>query len=158
MRKALVVALFGALLTCALVVFSSATSAEHRGRIQTVNGLDVYLGVVSVEALRQDPAHYPDHDQAKLPSGKDMYHVMLALFDKTSGARITDAVVEARIAPLALGGPTRPLEPTLVAGALTYCNYFRISPSDTTVIQAEIRRPDVARVVRVRFILERYPE
>jgi len=26
------------------------------------------------------------------------------------------------------------------------------------VIQAEIRRPGVARVVRARFILERYPE
>jgi hypothetical protein len=48
--------------------------------------------------------------------------------------------------------------PTLVAGALTYCNYFRISPSDTTVIQAEIRRPGVARVTRARFILERHPE
>ncbi len=158
MRKALAVALFGALFTCAMVVFSSATSAEHRGRTLTVNGLEVYLGVVSVEVLRQDPDRYPRHEQAKLPSGKDMYHVMLVLFDKTSGARITDAVVEARVAPLAFGGPTRPLNPILVAGSLTYCNYFRISSSDTTVIQAEIRRPGVARVVRARFILERVPE
>ncbi len=158
MRKALAVALFGALFACALVVFSSATSADHLGQTQTVNGLDIYLGVVSAEALRQDPDRYPYHEQAKLPSGKNMYHVMLALFDKASGVRITDAVVKARVAPLALGGPTRPLEPTLVAGALTYCNYFRISPSDTYVIQAEIRRPGVARMVRARFILERDPE
>lgn len=162
MRKAFALALFGALFgvlfTCALVVFSSATSAEHRGRTLTVNGLEVYLGVVSVAVLRQHPDRYPRHEQAKLPSGRDMYHVMLALFDKISGARITDAVVEARVAPLALGGPTRPLDPILVAGALTYCNYFRISPSDTTVIQAEIRRPGVARVVRARFVLEPYPE
>ncbi len=158
MRKALAVALFGALFACALVVFSSATSADHLGQTQTVNGLDIYLGVVSAEALRQHPDRYPYHEQAKLPSGKDMYHVMLALFDKASGERITDAVVKARVAPLALGGPTRPLEPTLVAGALTYCNYFRILPSDTYVIQAEIRRPGLARVTRARFILERHPE
>ncbi len=158
MRKALAVALFGALFACALVVFSSATSADHLGQTQTVNGLDIYLGVVSAEVLRQDPDRYPYHEQAKLPSGKDMYHVMLALFDKASGERITDAVVKARVAPLALGGPTRPLEPVLVAGALTYCNYFRISPSDTYVIQAEIRRPGLARVTRARFILERHPE
>ncbi len=162
MRKALAVvlfgALFGALFTCAMVVFSSATSAEHWGRTQTVNGLDLYLGVVSAEVLRQDPDRYPYHERTKLPSGRDMYHVMVALFDKTSGERITDAVVTARVAPLALGGPTRTLEPILVAGALTYCNYFRISPPDTYVIQAEIRRPDVARVVRARFILERHPE
>ena len=158
MRKALTIALFGVLFACALVLFSSATSADHLGQTQTVNGLDVYLGVVSAEALRQRPDSYPYHEQAKLPSGKNVYHVMLALFDKISGERITDAVVEARVAPLAFGGPTRPLEPTLVAGALTYCNYFRISPSDTYVIQAEIRRPDIARVVRARFILERHPE
>ncbi len=158
MRKIFAIALFGALFVCALIVFSSATSAGHLGRTQTVNGLEVYLGVVSAEALRQRPDRYPYHEQAKLPSGKDMYHVMLALFDKTSGARITDAVVEARVAPLALAGPTRALEPTLVAGALTYCNYFKISPSDTTVIQAEIRRPGVARVVRARFVLDGYPE
>ena len=87
-----------------------------------------------------------------------MYHVMLALFDRTSGERITDAVVKARVAPLALGGPTRPLDPTLVAGALTYCNYFKISPSDTYVIQAEIRRPGLTRVARARFVLELYAE
>ena len=158
MRKALAVALFGAPFTCALVVFSSATSADHLGRRQTVNGLDVYLGVVSAEALRQDPDRYPYHERTKLPSGKDMYHVTLALFDKTSGEPITDAVIKARVAPLALGGPTRPLEPSRVAGASAYCNYFRISPSDTYVIQAEIRRPGLARVVRGRFILERHPE
>jgi hypothetical protein len=46
----------------------------------------------------------------------------------------------------------------LVAGVLTYCNYFRISPSDTTVIRVEIRRPDAARVIHTRFIVEPYNE
>jgi hypothetical protein len=59
---------------------------------------------------------------------------------------------------LALGGPTKPLGPMVVAGALTYCNYFRISPLDTTEIQAEIRRPNTARVIHARFILEPHTE
>ncbi len=158
MPKALVTALFGALFLCALVAFPRPASADHLGQTQMVNGLTVYLGLVSAEALRQDPDQYPAHQQSKIPSGKHVYHVMLALFDSASGKRITDAVVQARVAPLALGGPKRPLDPTLVAGVLTYCNYFRISPSDTTVIQAEIRRPDTARLIRARFILERHPE
>jgi hypothetical protein len=83
---------------------------------------------------------------------------MLALFEAPDGERITDAVVTLHVAPLALGGPTRPLDPMMVAGVLTYCNYFRISPLDTTVIQAEIKRPDDARVIHARFIVEPHSE
>jgi hypothetical protein len=158
MPKTIAIVLFGALFVCTLVAFSTASSTAHLGQTQTVNGLTVYLGVLSAKVLRQHPDRYPYHEQAKVPSGRDIHHVMLALFDKTSGKRITDAVVKAWVAPLALGGPTKPLDPTLVAGELTYCNYFRISPLDTTVIQAEIRRPDVASVTRARFVLERQPE
>ena len=83
---------------------------------------------------------------------------MLALFDDPGGERITDAIVTARVAPLALTGPTKTLDPTVVAGALTYCNFFRISPSDTTVIQVEIRRPDVLRMIQARFVIEPHAE
>lgn len=158
MRKAFAIALFGTLFVCALVMFSTAVSADHLGRTQTLGGMTIYLGLVPADLLRQHPDRYPYHEQAKVPSGRHVHHVMLALFDNSTGARITDAVVEARVAPLALAGQTKPLDPTVVAGALTYCNYFRISPLDTTEIRAEIRRPDMARVTRARFVLEGHRE
>jgi hypothetical protein len=158
MRKAFAIALFGTAFVCALVLFPAAVSAGHLDRTQTLGGMTIYLGLVPAKLLRQHPGWYPDHEQAKVPSGRYVHHVMLALFDNSTGARITNAVVKARVAPLALAGQAKALDPTVVAGALTYCNYFRISPSDTTEIWTEIRRPDMERVTRARFVLEGHAE
>ncbi len=157
MPKSFVIALFGALF-CSLVVFSTAASATHLGQTKTVDGVVIYLGMVPAAMMRQNPDTYPAHEPSKIPSSKHTHHVMLALFDGPGGKRITDAIITARVAPLALAGPTKTLDPTVVAGVLTYCNYFRISPLDTTVIQVEIRRPDTARVIHARFILEGHIE
>jgi hypothetical protein len=151
-------ALFGALFAGSLVIFSATTSAGHFGQTKTEGGVVIYLGMVPAAVLRQQPNDYPAHEVRKIPSGKHVHHVMLVLFDRTGGERITNAVVTARVAPLALAGSTKPLDPMMVAGVLTYCNYFSISPSDTTVIQAEIQRPDAARVVHARFIIEPHTE
>ncbi len=155
---ALLGALLGALIVCSLAIFSATATAGHFGQTKTVGGVVIYLGVVPAAVLRQHPDDYPSHEVGNIPSGKHVHHVMLALFDRPGGKRITNAVVTARVAPLALAGSTKPLDPMMVAGVLSYCNYFRISPSDTTVIQAEIRRPDAARVIHARFIVEPYNE
>ncbi len=157
MPKSFVIALFGALF-CSLVVFSTAASATHLGQTKTVDGVVIYLGVVPAAVMWQNPDTYPAHEPSKIPSSKHTHHVMLALFDGPGGERITDAIITAHVAPLALAGATKTLDPTVVAGVLTYCNYFRISPLDTTVIQVEIRRPDTARVIHARFILEGHIE
>jgi len=158
MLKSFAIALFGALFVCSLAIFSPTASAGHFGQTKTVDGMVIYLGMVPAAVLRQHPNEYPAHEASKIPSGKHVHHVMLALFDHPGGKRITNAVVTLRVAPLALGGLTRPLDPMMVAGVLTYCNYFRILPSDTTVIRAEIRRPDAARVIQARFIVEPHTE
>ena len=158
MPRAFVNALFGTLFAGFLAIFPAASSADHVGQTLVVDGMEVYLGIMAAEILREYPEQYPYHERKKIPSGSDMYHVLLALFDRSSGERITDAAVEARVSPLGLAGPKKRLEPMSVAGAITYCNYFRISPLDTYVIQAEIYRPEVSRVTRVKFLLERHPE
>jgi hypothetical protein len=158
MPKSFAVALFGALFVCSLAIFSPTASADHFGQTQTVDGVVVYLGMVPAAVLRQHADDYPAHEVSKIPPGKHVHHIMLVLFDRPGGERITNAVVTARVAPLALGGPTKTLDPMMVAGVLSYCNYFRISPLDTTVIQAVIRRPGAARPIRARFIVEPYTQ
>ncbi len=158
MRKAYLIALFGTLFAFSLVAFSGAYSADHVGQTLTIDGMDVYLGLMPVDTLRQYPDRYPMHRPEKFPPGKHVYHVMLALFDHSSGERITDAVVDASVAPLAFFERKKNLHPTVVAGALTYCNYFRIGLLDIYVIRAEIRRPGATRVTRARFVLERQTE
>ena len=116
-------------------------------------GAVVYLGIMAADVIREHSDRYPKHERQKIPSGPHVHHVMLALFDVSSGERITDADVEARVSPLGLSGPKKRLDPTSVAGAVTYCNYFTLAPTETYVIQALIRRPGVPHVNRAKFVL-----
>jgi hypothetical protein len=153
MPKRFAIALFGAL-SCSLVLFSATAFAAHLGQTKTVDGVAIYLGMVPAAEMRRHPERYPAHELSKIPSGKHVHHIMLVLFDNPGGKRITNAAITARVAPLALAGSTKPLDPMVVAGVVTYCNYFRVSPSDTTVIHAVIRRPDDTRAIRTRFLIE----
>jgi hypothetical protein len=58
---------------------------------------------------------------------------MAAVFDAVNGKRIEDATVEARVTPLGLATVTRRLDPMVIAGTVTYGNYFTMrgdGPSD----------------------------
>ncbi len=98
MPKGLVIALFGSLFMF-LMVFSTAACATHLGKTKTVDGVAIYLGMVPAAVMRQNPDINPAHEPSKIPSSKHVHHVMLALFDGPGGARITDAIVTARVAP-----------------------------------------------------------
>lgn len=107
---------FGALVAGFLAMVAGVSSADYLGRSQVVDGTVVYLGIVAADVIRKHPDQYPKHEQQKIPSGPHVHHVMLALFDVSSGERITDADVEARVSPLGLSGPKKRLDPTSVAG------------------------------------------
>ncbi len=98
MRKRFAIALFGTLFVCSLAIFSPAASAGHFGQIQTVDGVAIYPGVVPAAVLRQRPGNYPAHEVSRIPSGKHVHHVMLALSDNPGGERITNAVITVRVA------------------------------------------------------------
>lgn len=131
--------------------------ADDFGRFKVVDGMTVYLGVIAADVLRDNPQEYTYHNPGKIPSGHKTYHVLLALFDKASGKRVTDAEVAARISPLGLAGPKKKFDPMTVAGVVTYCNYFRLSATDRYVIDAEIRRPGVSRTIRAKFMFKPDP-
>jgi hypothetical protein len=116
--------LSAALLAGLLAMAASPVAGAHLGRSTIADGIAVHLGIMPAEVLRAHPERYPRHDGAKIPAGKNVYHVMAALFDDASGARITDADVVATVAPLGLGAAAKHLDPTIVAGAVTYCNYL----------------------------------
>ncbi|MFQ6016858.1 MAG: hypothetical protein ACE5KF_01570 [Kiloniellaceae bacterium] len=158
MSKYRVNGLVGALLFGAFAMIPAGSSADHLGRYQVADGMTIYLGIMAAEVLRKNPDQYPYHARSEVPSGKNMYHLLVAIFDNASGERIADAEVEARVSPLGLAGPKRRLDQMSVAGAITYCNYFKLSPGETYVVRTEIRRPGVPGLVRAEFILERHSE
>ena len=133
------------------------SSADHIGQSSVAEGVLVYLGITPAAQISQNPAHYPEHQfLCTPPRGRDSHHILIALFDNSSGVRITDADVAVRVSPRGVVGPRKDLHQMPVAGETTYCNYFDLSTLDTYVIEVEIRRPGVLDVVNAKFDYERY--
>ena len=110
-----------------LVLIASAAQAVDTGQTKSADGLTVYLGVIPAEIVRGHPPGHPERlAHGGPPSGRHSYHVVVAIFDAATGARVTDAKVSAQVASLGLSGPTRELEPMTIADTVTYGNYFTL--------------------------------
>jgi hypothetical protein len=78
-------------------------------------------------------------------------HIMVALFDAKGGARLTDAQVSARITGDRGLDVRKPLEAMVVAGSLTYGNYFNMPGAGPYRIDITIRRPGATKEIRASF-------
>ncbi|HEU4693441.1 MAG TPA: hypothetical protein VFS23_33995 [Vicinamibacterales bacterium] len=123
---------------------------------QTVEGVTVYLGIVPA-ALIQGHSTTPGDPQSLhggTPSRSASHHVMVALFDAVTGARITDARVEARVE----GVPhAKPLEQMEVNGLMTYGNFFPFEDARVRRIRVEIALPDRAAPLVAQFAYDHEP-
>jgi hypothetical protein len=131
----------------ALSVMTAGAAVDDNPK--TAGGLAVYLGVLPA-AMIQGPEKAM---HGGVPSSRHSYHIVVAVFDATTGARVKDAVVEARVAELGFAGITRQLEPMLIADTVTYGNYFELSGEANYRIYLSITRPGSAVPVRVEFAL-----
>jgi hypothetical protein len=107
---------------------SGPATADTGSGSKTVDNVEIYLGLIPAEMIRGHPAQ---HAEASMhggrPSASGEYHVLIALFDAASGARITNAETTARVPEIGLGGEEEKLEPMEIAGTVTYGNYFRMA-------------------------------
>lgn len=129
----------------ALVAMFSTVAAPSRAQDdgsqpQVVNGIEVYLGIVPAGLVRDHPR---GHTESKMHGGPAAggYHVLVALFDRTTGQRITDARVSAQLVSESHPAPETRLEPMTVAGAQTYGNYFDMVRGGSYRLDVLIRRP-----------------
>ena len=129
--------------------------AGHMAISGTDDGTRVHIGFVHTrdmaQRIKHDPEVYGLHAIDGIPTGKHKYHMVVTVFDTATQARITDARVEARIAPLAFGATPVALQAMNTAGAVGYCGFFNLPPHDRYRIELLIKRRDRARVVRLRF-------
>ncbi len=93
-----------------------------------VHGVVIHLGVApaaTILARASQPEEF--HMHGGVPTGANHYHVMVALFDKFTGNRITGAKVDASVEEFGMGAAERKvMEPMTVAGQETYGNYFTL--------------------------------
>ena len=130
---------------------AGAVAAADIDLSKRADGIVAYLGVLPsamIEGAEESAAHGGPKD------GKHRVHVLVALFDATTSARIEDATVTARVAPVGLGGAEKPLEPMTLAGTRTYGNYFSLPGRGPYAITVEVLRPGMSRAIDIRFTYE----
>jgi cytochrome c5 len=120
---------------------------DHR----SVNGIDVYLGVVSAEHIRAFPKGSRERTMhGGVPKGSGYFHVDVSLFDVKSHAPINGAQVTMQYEPLGLSSSTIKLEP-MFAGEGSYGNYVKPQTGVPYQITVLIKKPKTARTVEVKF-------
>lgn len=128
----------------------AAVPAERR---KVVDGIDIVYGIVP--AARAVPAHKqnPGGERAHggTPSGRDVYHLDVALFDAASRARITDAKVRATVRELNTAGKRKTLDAEAFGGAVSYGNYFTLKGEGPFRIIVEVRLPGRKKAVEAQF-------
>ncbi len=138
--------------------YPAATVADHDRNHKLYEGMEIYLGVSSADEIRTrlGAARPENAMHGGIPRGRDYYHVDVSLFDARSGGRISNALVDARVENLRLGGETRKLEPVRINGEVSYGEYFRMPGAEPYSITLHIARPGEPRAVEVRFDPKRY--
>jgi hypothetical protein len=127
---------------------AEADGANHRW----VNGMDVYLGVASVAAVRA----LPDYEKVEksmhrgAAKGQGSYHLNVTLLDAASRVPIGDARVRASVREPGLAPQTKIMEPMTINGRAGYGNYFRMAGDHAYWIDVSIERPGMP-TARTRF-------
>lgn len=154
MFKTLVTCLFAVMGSAALV--PQAAAAEPTELQKSVDDLTVYLGVMPAQMIHgHEPGHPERLMHGGVPKGKNHYHVMVAVFEKPSGRRVTEAKVRARVGEVGMAGDNKVLEPMVIAEAMTFGNYFTMAGPRPYEITVSIQRPGAQRPVEVKFVHRR---
>jgi hypothetical protein len=134
------------------MLFVGTAPAADTSGYKVVGGLTVYYGVIPAEALRTFQKGSPEATaHARIPGGKHVHHLVVAVFEGKSMERITDAQVTARVRETGLGWTKKRLEPTTLNDALTFCNYFTFYDHTNYTIEINVRRPDAPAIVAAEF-------
>lgn len=118
-----------------------------------VDGVEIYLGIVSAETMRERYAS-ADPERALhggIPGGSGYYHINVSLFDSKTRQAITNADVEASVTEPVSGGETRQLELVSIKGVKSYGHYFRMSGKNPYRIVVRVRKPGASRDIRAEF-------
>ncbi len=135
-----ITALLGTL--CIAPAFSGVAVAADTDQSKTAGGVTVYLGVVPAEIVKGLPAsgNTKPSMHGRIPRGPHEYHIVAAVFDAASGARISDAVVTAQVSGLGLSGSKSQLEPMQIAGTTTYGGFFNLPGYDLYTVKLTVER------------------
>lgn len=142
-----IVAFLGAL--CIAFGIGGIARAADTDQSKTAGGVRVYLGVVPAEIVKGLAAGRPTKPpmHGGVPKGAHEYHLVAAVFDAASGARISDAVVTAEVSGLGLAGGKEKLEPMQIAGTTTYGGFVDLPGFDLYTVKLTVERSGASPAV-----------
>ncbi|MGU7812234.1 hypothetical protein [Burkholderia sp. AW49-1] len=149
------------LIVLAQMLFAATTgvaAADQSVRSVTTHGLTVHFGIVPADKASRAPDEAGVPGDTKAGQGKASYHLVVALFDARTGARIDDAVILARMtSPASKARPKvqiKRLPAFTVNGMVTYGNYFDMPWAGRYRIDLSVKRRESANTVHVRLNYE----
>lgn len=111
----------------------------------SAGGLDIYYGILPADmVLGREMEHIGK-------AAKGAHHLVIALFSATTGNRVTDAEVEAVVAPFGFAGETKKLDPMTINETITYGNYFPMPDPGPYRITVKVRRPGSRDWIETEF-------
>ena len=121
---------------------TGVATATETDLSKTAGGVTVYLGIVPAEIVKGLPSGSTTERQmhGRVPKGSHEYHVVAAVFDAASGARVSDAVVTAEVSGLGLSGAQTKLEPMQISGTTTYGGFFNLLGFDLYTVKLIVER------------------
>lgn len=137
-----------------IIAVSAPASARHTAQHETVDGLEVYIGLLPAPMIERFPkGSVEGRMHGGISGSARRYHLVAAIFDGSTGQRIERADVKAAVAPLGLGGANKHLEPMTIQGAASYGQYFDIPTDGQYVVTVTVRRAHQAPPVVVELKL-----
>ena len=134
----------------ATIAGSSVPTTDAGSR--TGGGLTAYIGVIPAEIVKGHPSSHPEQTMhGGVPQGRHEYHLIAAIFDAVSEARISDAIVTAKISGVGLAGSEQELEPMKIENTITYGAFIDLPGADLYTIRLVIERPGSGQVVTLDF-------
>jgi hypothetical protein len=151
-QRLLTLVLFLAAVFSGSTVMAASSMPMEEPGYKTSGGLTAYIGMMPAEIVKGHPAGHPEQTMhGGTPQGRHEYHLIVAIFDAASGARIANAAVTARLAGLGLSGPQEKLEPMNIANTITYGSFFDLPGADLYTIKLTIERPGLRQPVVMDF-------
>lgn len=139
---------------------SQPTSSLPRDT-QTIDGMSIYIGIIPAELVRGDSTESGDPNalHGGTPKNSSSHHLVVALFDAKTGARIADARIKAGVGDRSYNHePDTVLEPMQINGTITYGAFFLMQGAGPWRIHLDIQRPGIARSSEADFGYEHPPD
>jgi hypothetical protein len=134
------------------MMFAIGTAVADDGYRQA-DGLSVYLGLMPAAVVRGHPAaHSESTMHGGAGTGRHQQHIVVAVFDAQTGARIENASVSATIGGLGhVGQKAVQLDPMKIENTVTYGGFITLPGNDRYAIAVAIIVPGRPRQVSVTF-------